>query len=87
MRDDGDLTLEGLREHLVEGDRQCVEWCPLCRTADLWREYATPELREQWLAVQVEALLAVRALIDHYLERVERDGRSGGPAAAEIPAE
>jgi hypothetical protein len=56
-----DLTFDALREHFAEGETQCVEWCPLCRTADLWRTYATPELREQWSAVQAEALLALRA--------------------------
>ena len=87
MHQADDLTFEALREHFAEGDTQCVEWCPLCRGADLWREHATPELREQWSAVQREALLAVRALIDHYIERVERDEHEREPAVEEIPFE
>jgi hypothetical protein len=64
-------AFESLREHLEHADRQCVEWCPLCRAADVLREHWTPELQEQWESVQREALTTVRGLIDHYLERLE----------------
>jgi hypothetical protein len=87
MNENGDVTLEAFREHLAGGDTECVEWCPLCRAADLWRANATPEVREQWSALQREALLTVRALIDHYLERAERDERARGPAVEDIPIE
>jgi len=82
-------ALEVLREHLAEGERQCVEWCPLCRTADLLRANATPELRQQWSSVQREALMTIRALIDHYLERVDGEsaGDARGPRVEDIPIE
>ena len=82
-------ALEALRQHLAEGDKGCVEWCPLCRGADLLRANATPELREQWSSVQREALMTVRALIDHYLERVEDESAGGarGPRVEDIPIE
>jgi hypothetical protein len=49
---------------------QCVEWCPICRTMDVLRSSTTPEMREQWEAVQREALLTVRALVEHYAQRL-----------------
>jgi hypothetical protein len=49
---------------------QCVEWCPICRTMDILRASSTPEIREQWEAVQREALLTLRTLVEHYIQRV-----------------
>ena len=49
---------------------QCVEWCPICRTVDVLRASTTPEVREQWEGIQREALLTLRAIVDHYTERV-----------------
>jgi hypothetical protein len=63
-----------------------VEWCPICRAADVLRATAPPEVRDQWQAVQREALLTTRALIDNYLERL--DGESArGPRVQDIPIE
>jgi hypothetical protein len=59
---------------------QCVEWCPICRAADVLRETGTPELRDQWSTVQREALLTMRAMIDSYLDRI--DGED--PASARV---
>lgn len=53
-----------------ETELECVEWCPICRTMDVLRASATPEVREQWQGVQREALLTLRALVDHYVERL-----------------
>jgi len=65
--------------------QECVEWCPICR-ADVLRATAPPEVRDQWQAVQREALLTTRALIDNYLERL--DGESArGPRVQDIPIE
>jgi hypothetical protein len=58
--------------HAADG-RECVEWCPICRTADVVRASVPPEIRAQWHDVQREALVTVRALIDHYIERVDRE--------------
>lgn len=76
-----------LREHVSGGERQCVEWCPVCRGADLLRANAPPELREQWHDLQREALLAIRALIDHYLKRATPRERDPGPRVQDIPIE
>ncbi len=65
---------------------ECVEWCPICRAADVLRATAPPELRDQWQAVQREALLTTRALIDTYLERLDGD-REREPRVEDIPIE
>ena len=65
---------------------ECVEWCPICRAADVLRATAPPELRDQWQAVQREALLTTRALIDTYLERLDGE-RQRGPRVQDIPIE
>ena len=69
---------------------QCVELCPICRGADVLRATASPELRDQWQSVQREALVTMRALIDHYLERLdeaEAAASSNGPVVEEIRIE
>jgi len=65
---------------------ECVEWCPICRAADVLRATAPPELRDQWQSVQREALLTTRALIDTYLERLDGD-EPRGPRVQDIPIE
>lgn len=65
---------------------ECVEWCPICRTADVLRATAPPELRGQWQSVQREALLTTRALIDSYLERLDSQP-DPGPRVQDIPIE
>lgn len=52
---------------------ECVEWCPICRTMDVLRASATPEVREQWEGVQREAVLTLRAVVDHYARRMAED--------------
>ncbi|MGH2962267.1 MAG: hypothetical protein ACRDL3_08760 [Solirubrobacterales bacterium] len=52
---------------------ECVEWCPICRTMDVLRASATPEVREQWEGVQREAVLTLRAVADHYARRLAED--------------
>jgi hypothetical protein len=66
--------------------QECVEWCPICRAADVLRATAPPEVRDHWQAVQREALLTTRALIDNYLERLDGD-QGRGPRVQDIPIE
>ncbi|MGH2953677.1 MAG: hypothetical protein ACRDK9_06595 [Solirubrobacterales bacterium] len=69
-----------------EDQPQCVELCPICRGAEVLRSTASPELRGQWHSVQREALLTMRTMIDHYLERLdEAQGARGGPRVEDIP--
>lgn len=65
---------------------RCVEWCPVCRAADVLRSSSSPELRGQWNAVQREALTTMRVLIDHYLERLD-DEADRQPRVQDIPIE
>jgi hypothetical protein len=67
---------------------ECVEWCPICRTADLLRASAPPELRDQVQSVQRDALVTIRALLDAYLERIEDGPRRRRQSSVEdIPIE
>jgi hypothetical protein len=68
---------------------QCVDLCPICRGADVLRASASPELRDQWQTVQREALVTMRAMIDHYLERLDQaeDAARNGPRVQDIPIE
>jgi len=50
---------------------QCVDFCPICRTADVLRVALPDEFHEHWHAVQREGLLAARTLLDHYLQHLE----------------
>jgi hypothetical protein len=60
---------------------QCIELCPICRGAEVLRATTSPDRREQWQTVQREALLTMRTMIDHYLERL--DDVNGHPAKVE----
>lgn len=71
-----------------EPEHQCVDLCPICRGAEVLRSTGTPEFRGQWQNVQREALVTMRAMIDHYLTRLddyEANGR--GPRVEDIPIE
>ena len=56
-------------EQAETGDHACVEWCPICRSADLLRAAGGPEVRGQLASLQRESLLALRMMIDAYLAR------------------
>jgi hypothetical protein len=59
-------------------DHECLEWCPICRGADVVRSTAPPEIRDQWQTFQRDALIMLKALIDAYLVRLngaEREAR------------
>jgi hypothetical protein len=64
---------------------ECLEWCPICRTAEVVRANASPELREQFQSLQKDALVAMRALLDAYLERLEHPERRGSSRVEDIP--
>jgi hypothetical protein len=69
------------REAGTHGEQQCLDFCPICRTADVLRASAPPELREQWQTVQREALLTTKALIEHYLTRLDEEP---GPRSSQV---
>jgi hypothetical protein len=65
---------------------QCLEFCPICRTADVVRATMPEEFREHWHTVQRESLLAMRALLDHYIRHLEQQ-RSSSVPVEDIPIE
>ncbi len=60
-----------------DGESRCVELCPICRAADILRASGPPELRGQIGDFQREALMTMRALLDHYIERLDADEADG----------
>jgi hypothetical protein len=57
---------------LHELERECLEWCPICRAAEVVRATTPPEKRDQVQRFQRDALIALRGMLDSYLERMER---------------
>jgi hypothetical protein len=72
--------------HGGPGAHECIDWCPICRSAEILRSTASPELREQVQSLQRDALLTLRMLLDAYIERGERPARRGA-AVEDIPIE
>ena len=69
---------------------ECLEWCPICRSAAVVRAAGGPDVRNQLASLQRDSLLALRTLIDAYLVRStppaptpwdEPAGRPGEPVA------
>ena len=81
-------TADALREllegHATDEGHRCLDFCPICRAADVLRASATPELREQWQVVQREALLTLKTVIDRQVERLEDDTPPPEPRVEDI---
>jgi hypothetical protein len=73
----------------MDEHQRCVELCPICRGAEVLRATTSPELRGQWQTVQRETLVTMRALIDHYLERLDETEAAAtkGPVVEKIPVQ
>lgn len=67
------------------GEHECLEWCPICRSAELLRATASPELRQQLQGIQNEAFQVLKAFAAAYAERSGSDpfGRPAGAADAD----
>ena len=65
---------------------ECVDFCPICRTADVMRATMPDEFRDHMQNLQREGLLAMRALLDHYIQHLERERASSMPIE-DIPIE
>jgi hypothetical protein len=65
---------------------QCVEFCPICRTADVMRATMPDEFRDHLHNLQREGLLAMRALLDQYIQHLERQ-RTRSVPIEDIPIE
>jgi hypothetical protein len=71
----------------AEHSHECLEWCPICRTADLLRASASPEIRDQLQSLQHDALVTLRSLIDAYIDRVGDGPERRGAPVEDIPIE
>lgn len=60
---------------------ECLEWCPICRSAELIRTAVTPELREQAATLQREAIHVLQAFLAAYSERTGGPGGAGATGA------
>jgi hypothetical protein len=67
-------------------EHQCLEWCPICRTAEVLRGTTPDEVRDQFTHVQHDALVALRAVLNSYIERLEQaERRAGARPVEDIP--
>jgi hypothetical protein len=66
-------------------EHQCLEWCPICRTAEILRGTTPDEVREGFTHVQHDALVALRAVLNSYIERLEPAERRGTRPVEDIP--
>lgn len=51
------------------GDAHCLEWCPICRSAELFKTAVSPELRQQAESIQHEAIGVLKAFLDAYADK------------------
>jgi hypothetical protein len=72
---------------VADHTHECLDWCPICRTADVLRSTASPELRGQLQSLQRDALVTLRALLDAYIERVDDGPSRRGTQVEDIPIE
>jgi len=82
---------EDLNEAQARAERsgmefQCVDFCPICRTADVMRATMPDEFREHLHNLQREGLLAMRAMLDGYIQHLDRQQASSMPIE-DIPIE
>lgn len=56
--------------HHQGSGHQCLDWCPICRGAEMLRAAVPPELQAQFQLVQRDALLMAQAMIATQLERM-----------------
>lgn len=64
---------------------ECLDWCPICRAADILRASAPPELRDQVQSLQRDALVTLRALLDAYIERADGPRARRDTGVEDIP--
>ncbi|MCO5315286.1 MAG: hypothetical protein M9938_03865 [Solirubrobacterales bacterium] len=86
-RDEATGAGDGPSGHSAGGE--CLEWCPICRSAELIRTSLTPELREQAESLQREAAQVFQAFLTAYAERTGSssagDARDQGSSGREKP--
>ncbi len=56
-----------------ESSHECLEWCPICRSAELLKASSSPEIRQQIHAIQNEAITILKVFAATYAERTGED--------------
>lgn len=78
----------------AESHHECLDWCPICRSAELLKATASPEIRQQIQSIQNEAIQILKAFAATYAERTGDDpftrsrpaeNGNGGPPESEEP--
>lgn len=80
---EGGTDRDRSRDQASTGSEQCLEWCPICRSAELFRTTVSPELRQQAESIQHEAIGVLKAFLDAYADKANTDGSvspNRGPA-------
>lgn len=67
------------RDNAEEPGHRCLEWCPICRSAELAGFVATPDLLDYVQTVQGDLVTILRAFVDAYWEQVADTDQDGGP--------
>lgn len=68
-----------------EEGQHCLEWCPICRSADIVRATTSPEAIGQVQAIQNEALGVLKSFLAIYAERTSHAGRDAGGEGSPEP--
>ncbi len=72
---------ESTDEQAASG-HECLEWCPICRSAELLQAAASPEVRQQIQSIQNEAITILKAFAASYAERTGEDPFTTGKAGS-----
>ena len=76
----------GARDTAEEPGHRCLEWCPICRSAELAGFVATPDLLDYVQTVQGDLVTILRAFVDAYWEQVaDSDQESPGRTEPDGP--
>lgn len=71
-------------EQRQDEGQHCLDWCPICRSADIVRATTSPEAIGQVQAIQTEAIGVLKSFLALYAERSgQGTGDAGHPDAGE----
>ncbi|MBK5232683.1 MAG: hypothetical protein JJE13_06845 [Thermoleophilia bacterium] len=68
------------KDEQAESKHECLEWCPICRSAELLKATASPEIMQQIHSIQNEAITILKAFAATYAERTGEDPFARGKA-------
>ena len=68
-------------------DHECLDWCPICRGAELVKSAVPPEVADQFQVLQRDALLMVQALVEAQLAKLREQDAGGDSDLTSIPIE